>query len=74
MGRERSRWYETKEFKSATDELGFSITKDPVHVHDLNTTILQLLGFDPTKITFRHQGRNYRLTDVHGDVVRDILL
>ncbi|MDB4557357.1 DUF1501 domain-containing protein [Pirellulales bacterium] len=56
MGRERSRWYETKEFKSATDELGFSITKDPVHVHDLNATILQVLGFDHTKIKFRHQG------------------
>ena len=53
MGRERSRWYETKEFKSATDELGFSITKDPVHVHDLNATILQVLGFDHTKIKFR---------------------
>ena len=58
----------------ATDELGFSITENPVHVHDLNATILQLLGFDHTKLTFRHQGRNYRLTDVHGDVVRDILL
>ena len=58
----------------STDELGFSITEIPVHVHDLNATILQLLGFDHTKLTFRHQGRNYRLTDVHGDVVRDILL
>jgi len=58
----------------STDELGFSITENPVHVHDLNATILQLLGFDHTKLTFRHQGRNYRLTDVHGDVVRDILL
>jgi hypothetical protein len=52
VGRERSRWYETKEFKSATDELGFSITNDPVHVHDLNATILQVLGFDHTKISF----------------------
>ena len=58
----------------ATDELGFSITENPVHVHDLNATILQLLGFDHTKLTFRHQGRDYRLTDVHGDVVQDILL
>ena len=74
MGRERSRWYETKEFKSATDELGFSITKDPVHVHDLNATILQVLGFDHTKIKFRHQGGNYRLTDVYGEIVQDILM
>ena len=58
----------------ATDELGFSITNNPVHVHDLNATILQLLGFDHTKLTFRHQGRDYRLTDVHGDVMHDILL
>ena len=58
----------------ATDELGFSITDNPVHVHDLNATILQLLGFDHTKLTFRHQGRDYRLTDVHGDVVHDILM
>ena len=58
----------------ATDELGFSITNNPVHVHDLNATILQLLGFDHTKLTFRYQGRDYRLTDVHGDVMHDILL
>jgi hypothetical protein len=58
----------------ATDELGFSITNNPVHVHDLNATILQLLGFDHTKLTFRHQGRDYRLTDVHGDVMHDILM
>ena len=50
------------------------ITNNPVHVHDLNATILQLLGFDHTKLTFRHQGRDYRLTDVHGDVMHDILL
>ena len=58
---------------STTDELG-TITDNPVHVHDLNATILQLLGFDHTKLTFRHQGRDYRLTDVHGDVVHDILM
>ena len=57
----------------ATDELGFSITDNPVHVHDLNATILQIVDLI-TKLTFRHQGRDYRLTDVHGDVVYDILM
>ena len=56
-----------------TDELGFSIAKDKVHVHDLQATILHLLGFDHTKLTFRYQGRDYRLTDVHGHVVKELL-
>ncbi|MCA9187554.1 MAG: DUF1501 domain-containing protein [Pirellulaceae bacterium] len=56
-----------------TDELGFNVASGPVHVHDLNATLLHLLGFDHTKLTFRFQGRDYRLTDVHGNVVRDIL-
>jgi len=56
-----------------TDELGFSITRDKVHVHDLQATILHLLGFDHEKLTYRFQGRDFRLTDVHGQVVRDVL-
>jgi len=56
-----------------TDELGFNVTNDPVHVHDLNATLLHLLGFDHTQLTFRSQGRDYRLTDVHGNVVPGIL-
>jgi hypothetical protein len=56
-----------------TDELGFSIVKDKVHVHDLQATILHQLGFDHTRLTYRFQGRDYRLTDVHGDVVKGIL-
>jgi hypothetical protein len=56
-----------------TDDLGFSIVRDKVHVHDLQATILHLLGFDHTKLVFRFQGRDYRLTDVHGNVVREIL-
>lgn len=56
-----------------TDELGFSITKDKVHVHDLQATILHLLGLDHERLTYRFQGRDYRLTDVHGQVVKDIL-
>jgi len=56
-----------------TDELGFNVTRDPVHVHDLNATLLHLLGFDHTRLTYRFQGRDYRLTDVHGNVVRPVL-
>jgi hypothetical protein len=56
-----------------SDELGFSVARDGVHVHDLQATILHLLGFDHEKLTFRFQGRDYRLTDVHGNVVRQIL-
>ena len=56
-----------------TDELGFNITRDPVHVHDLNATLLHLLGFDHTKLTYRFQGRDFRLTDVHGKILPDIL-
>jgi uncharacterized protein (DUF1501 family) len=56
-----------------TDELGFNVVKDPVHVHDLNATLLHLLGMDHTRLTFRFQGRDYRLTDVHGELVEGIL-
>ena len=56
-----------------TDDLGFNITKDPVHVHDLHATMLHLLGFDHTRLTFRFQGRDFRLTDVHGKLVEGIL-
>ncbi|MGZ8898514.1 MAG: DUF1501 domain-containing protein [Limisphaerales bacterium] len=57
----------------ATDDLGFNIAENPVHVHDLNATILHLLGFDHTRLTHRFQGRDFRLTDVHGEVVKDML-
>jgi hypothetical protein len=56
-----------------SDELGFSVAKDKVHVHDLQATILHLLGFDHTKLSFRFQGRDYRLTDVFGEVVKPIV-
>jgi hypothetical protein len=56
-----------------TDDFGFGVAKDPVHVHDLNATVLHLLGMDHERLTFRHQGRDYRLTDVHGDLVRGVL-
>jgi hypothetical protein len=57
----------------ATDELGFSVATDRVHVHDLQATILHLLGLDHKKLTFRSQGRDFRLTDVHGNVVQKLL-
>ena len=57
----------------ATDDLGFHIAGNPVHVHDLQATILHLLGFDHEKLTFQHAGRDFRLTDVHGKVVKGIL-
>jgi uncharacterized protein (DUF1501 family) len=57
----------------STDDFGFNVVADPVHVHDLNATLLHLLGFDHTKLTHRVQGRDYRLTDVHGTVVHGIL-
>jgi hypothetical protein len=57
----------------ATDELGFHVVEKPVHVHDVQATILHLLGFDHEKLTYRHAGRDFRLTDVHGQVVTDLL-
>jgi hypothetical protein len=57
----------------ATDELGFNPVENPVHIHDLQATILHLLGLDHERLTFRHAGRDFRLTDVHGHVVHDIL-
>ena len=56
-----------------TDDLGFNAIEDKVHVHDLNATILHLLGIDHTRLTYRSQGRDFRLTDVHGNVVTKIL-
>jgi len=56
-----------------TDDFSYNIVSDPVHVHDLNATILHCLGLDHTRLTYRFQGRNFRLTDVHGEVIRRIL-
>lgn len=57
----------------ATDELGFHVTEDPVHIHDLHATLLHLLGIEHTRLTFPYQGRDYRLTDVHGHVVEKLI-
>jgi hypothetical protein len=57
----------------ATDDIGFQAVEDKVHVHDLHATILRLLGFDHEQFTYRYAGRDFRLTDVHGKVVTDII-
>jgi hypothetical protein len=57
----------------ATDEFGFKAVENPIHVHDLHATMLHLLGFDHEKFTFRYAGRDFRLTDVHGRVVKEVL-
>jgi arylsulfatase A-like enzyme len=56
-----------------TCEFGYNIVKDPVHVHDFHATMLHLLGIDHERLTYRFQGRRYRLTDVHGKVVKGII-
>jgi hypothetical protein len=56
-----------------TDDLGFHVVENPVHIHDLQATILNCLGFDHERLTYTYQGRQFRLTDVHGHVVKDIL-
>ena len=57
----------------ATDEFGWHAEQNKVHVHDLHATILHLMGLDHTKLTYRHDGRDYRLTDVSGEVVHKII-
>lgn len=57
----------------ATDEFGYNIAENPVHIHDFQATLMHLLGIDHEKLTFKHQGRRFRLTDVHGKVVREVL-
>jgi uncharacterized protein (DUF1501 family) len=56
-----------------TDDYCYNVTRDPVHVHDLHATVLHCLGIDHTRLTFKFQGRHHRLTDVHGNVVKDLL-
>src|SRR5438445_6361993 len=57
-----------------TDDFCYNVVKDPVHVHDLQATILHCLGVDHTTLTYKFQGRHFRLTDVHGEVVKRILI
>ena len=57
----------------ASDDLAMNVAEAPVHVHDFQATVLHLLGIDHERLTFKHQGRRYRLTDVRGNVVRDVL-
>ncbi len=58
----------------ATDELGYNVVEDPCHVHDLHATILHQMGMDHTRLTYQYQGRDFRLTDVHGNVLTDLLV
>jgi uncharacterized protein (DUF1501 family) len=57
----------------ATDEIGFQAVENKVHVHDLHATILHLMGFDHERFTYRYAGRDFRLTDVYGQVIRDLI-
>jgi len=57
----------------ATDEFGYRAQDKPVHPHDVNATLLHQLGLDHTRLTYRYSGRDFRLTDVHGNVIRDII-
>jgi arylsulfatase A-like enzyme len=57
----------------ATDELGCNVVDKPVHIHDVQATLLHLLGLDHERLTFRYAGRDFRLTDVHGRVVKDLI-
>jgi len=56
-----------------SDELGYNVLNNPVHVHDFQATLLHVLGMDHERFTFKHQGRRFRLTDVHGHVIKDII-
>ena len=56
-----------------TDEFGYNIVSNPVHVHDFQATIMRQLGIDHEKLTYKHQGRRYRLTDVSGKVIHDLI-
>ena len=58
----------------STDDFSYNTAENPVHVHDLQATTLHLLGIDHERLTYRFQGRDFRLTDVHGRIVRDILV
>ena len=57
----------------ATDEFGFKAVENPVSVHDLHATMLHLLGYDHKRLTYRFAGRDFRLTDVHGEIVKEVL-
>jgi hypothetical protein len=56
-----------------TDDFSYSIVKDGVHIHDLNATLLYILGIDHERLTFKYQGRDFKLTDVYGKVVKQVL-
>jgi len=57
----------------ASDEFGYNVAENPVHIHDFNATLLHLLGIDHERLNYKLQGRRFRLTDVHGNVVNDLI-
>ena len=67
------RWHQAGHTYGKTDELGFNVVENQVHVHDMQATILNQLGLDHERLTYRYAGRDFRLTDVHGNVVKEIL-
>ncbi len=66
-------WIQTWRSDRLEDELGYAVAENPVHVHDFQATLLHQLGMDHTQLTYRFQGRNFRLTDVHGRVAHEVL-
>jgi len=67
------RWCKAGLSYGETDDFSYNIVKDPVHVHDFQATLMHLMGVDHERLTYKFQGRRFRLTDVHGKVVKDIL-
>jgi hypothetical protein len=57
----------------ATDDFSYNVVEDPIHIHDVNATIMQTLGIDHTRLTYKYQGRHFRVTDVRGVVVKKAL-
>ena len=66
-------WDPSPDFDPFSDDFGYNVAENPVHVHDFQATVLHLLGVDHERLTYRFQGRQYRLTDVHGTVVQGLL-
>ncbi|MHC5544600.1 DUF1501 domain-containing protein, partial [Singulisphaera rosea] len=58
----------------STDDYGYNVVSDPVHIHDLHATMLHCLGIDHERLTYRYQGRDFRLTDVHGKIIKGLLV
>ena len=69
----KGEWIKPGAVVGETDDYGYNIVADPIHIHDLHATMLHCLGFDHQRLTYRYQGRDFRLTDVHGRVMQNLL-